>query len=117
MHPVATTCRPVRLFIAENNLPVEEEIVDILSGAQYAKPYTDINPNSLVPVLEDGDWRLTESSAILKYLGDKINSPTYPKDLRQRAKVNEMMDWINTNLYRELGYALCYPQLFPHLKR
>jgi glutathione S-transferase len=27
------------------------------------------------------------------------------------------MDWINTNFYREWGYNLCYPQLFPHLKR
>jgi glutathione S-transferase len=68
-------------------------------------------------MLEDGDLRLTESSAILKYLADKIGSPAYPKDLKQRAKVNEMMDWINTNFYREWGYQLCYPQLFPHLKR
>ena len=28
-----------------------------------------------------------------------------------------MMDWINTNFYRSFGYDLCYPQLFPHLKR
>ena len=66
MHPVATTCRPVRLFIADNSISVEEEFVDILTGAQFAKPYADINPNALVPLLEDGDLRLTESSAILK---------------------------------------------------
>lgn len=70
-----------------------------------------------MPVLEDGDFRLTESSAILKYLADKIDSPAYPKDLRQRARVNEMMDWLNTQFYREYGYGLCYPQLFPHHKR
>ena len=68
-------------------------------------------------MLEDGDLRLTESSAILKYLADKIGSPAYPKDLKQRAKVNEVMDWINSNFYRDWGYNLCYPQLFPHLKR
>jgi glutathione S-transferase len=27
------------------------------------------------------------------------------------------MDWINSNFYRDWGYNLCYPQLFPHLKR
>jgi len=70
-----------------------------------------------VPLLEDGDLKLTESSAILKYLADKIGSPAYPKDLKQRAKVNEIMDWINSQFYREWGYNLCYPQLFPHLKR
>jgi glutathione S-transferase len=117
MHPVATTCRPVRLFIAENAIAVEESVVDILGGAQFVPPYSELNPNALVPMLEDGDLRLTESSAILKYLADKIDSPAYPKDLKVRAKVNEMMDWINTNFYRELGYALCYPQLFSHLKR
>ena len=28
-----------------------------------------------------------------------------------------MMDWINTNFYRDWGYGLAYPQLFPHHKR
>jgi glutathione S-transferase len=117
MHPVSTVSRPVRLFIAEHKIPVEEVMVDIMTGAHYQPPYSEINPNSLVPMLEDGDLKLTESSAILKYLADKVGSPAYPKDLKQRAKVNEMMDWLNTNFYREFGYALCYPQLFPHLKR
>ncbi|MEJ2374062.1 MAG: glutathione S-transferase family protein [Pseudolabrys sp.] len=117
MHPVSMTSRPVRLFIAENNIPVEEEVIDLMTGAHMQPPYSNINPNCLVPMLEDGDLKLTESSAILKYLADKVDSPAYPKDLKQRAKVNEMMDWINTNFYREWGYNLCYPQLFPHLKR
>jgi glutathione S-transferase len=117
MHPVSTVSRPVRLFIAENKIPVEEEVVDIMTGAQYQPPYATMNPSSLVPMLEDGDLQLTESSAILKYLADKIGSPAYPKDLKQRAKVNEVMDWLNTNFYRDFGYGLCYPQLFPNLKR
>ena len=117
MHPVSMTCRPVRLFAAENNIGMDEEFIDLITGAHMQPPYSSINPNCLVPMLEDGDLKLTESSAILKYLADKINSPAYPKDLKQRAKVNEMMDWINTNFYREWGYNLCYPQLFPHLKR
>src|SRR5262245_2733736 len=117
MHPVSMTSRPVRLFIADNNIKVDEELVDVMTGAQYKEPYLSKNPNSLVPMLEDGDLQLTESSAILKYLADKIGSPAYPKDLKQRAKVNEVMDWLNTQFYREWGYNLCYPQLFPHLKR
>jgi glutathione S-transferase len=101
MHPVSMTSRPVRLFIAENKIPVDEVTVDLFTGEQYQPTYAQINPNSLVPMIEDGDMRLTESSAILKYLADKIGSPAYPKDLKQRAKVNEVMDWLNTNFYRE----------------
>ena len=111
------TSRPVRLFIVESGMKVDEQLVDLMTGEHYKEPFASINPNRLVPVLVDGDLRLTESSAILKYLADRIDSPAYPKDLKQRAKVNEMMDWINTNFYREWGYNLCYPQLFPHLKR
>jgi glutathione S-transferase len=117
MHPVSMTSRPVRLFIAENKIPVEEVLVDVMTGEHLQPAYASLNPNCLIPMIEDGDLRLTESSAILKYLADKIGSPAYPKDLKARAKVNEIMDWINTNFYRDWGYNLCYPQLFPHLKR
>ena len=117
MHPASTTCRPVRLLIAENGIKCEEEVVDILQGAHYREPYVSINPNRLVPMLEDGDFRLTEASAILKYLADKYELASYPKDLKKRAKVNEMMDWLNTQFYRDFGYGLIYPQLFPHHKR
>ena len=117
MHPVSMTSRPVRLFIAENGIDVEEQVVDLMTGEHYKEAFTAINPNRLVPVLDDGDLRLTESSAILKYLADKIDSPAYPKDLKQRAKVNEIMDWLNTNFYREWAYGMIYPQVFPHHKR
>jgi glutathione S-transferase len=111
------TSRPVRLFIAENKIPVEEQVVDLFTGEHYKEPYSSMNPNHLVPMLDDGDLRLTESSAILKYLADKINSPAYPKDLKKRAKVNEIMDWFNTNFYRDWAYGMIYPQIFPHHKR
>ncbi len=117
MHPVSMTSRPVRLFIAENKIPVEEVTVDLFTGEHMKPPYSEMNPSCLVPMIEDGDLRLTESSAILKYLADKIGSPAYPKDLKQRAKVNEVMDWINTNFYRDWAYNLCYPQVFPNNKR
>ena len=117
MHPVSMTTRPVRLFIAENNIPMDEVFIDLMKGEHYGDAYTAVNPNRMVPMLEDGDFRLTESSAILKYLADKVGSPAYPKDLKARAKVNEMMDWLNTNFYRDWGYGLAYPQLFPHHKR
>jgi glutathione S-transferase len=107
----------VRLFIAESGIRVDEQLVDVMTGEHLKPPYAALNPNSLVPMLVDGDLRLTESSAILKYLADKIDSPAYPKDLKKRAKIDEMMDWLNTQFYRDWAYGLCYPQLFPHHKR
>jgi len=118
MHPVSMTSRPVRLLIAENGLDVEEQVVDILVGEHLKPPYALLNPNKLVPTLvEDDGFRLTESSAILKYLAGKFQLPSYPTALRPRAKVDEMMDWFNTQFYRDFGYGLAYPQLFPNHKR
>lgn len=116
-HPVSTASRPVVLFCAEAGVKYEPVVVDLMTGAHMKEPFTKLNPSSMVPVLEDGDFVLTESSAILKYLADKVGSEAYPKDLQQRARVNERMDWINTNFYREMGYHLVYPQVFPHHKR
>src|SRR6476620_12795219 len=117
IHPVSTAARPVRLLIAENSIACDEELVDLTTGAHHQEPYASLNPSRLVPMLDDDGFRLTESSAILKYLAEKFDLPEYPKDLKARAKVNEVMDWLNTNFYREWAYGLCYPQLFPHMKR
>jgi len=116
-HPASTTSRPLMLFAAESGVNIDFQVVDLFTGEHYQPPYEAINPNHLVPVLDDGDFRLTESSAILKYLADKNGSAAYPKELRERARVNERMDWINTQLNRDLAYGLVYPQAFPHHKR
>lgn len=116
-HPVSTTSRPLMLFAAESGLDIDFQVVDLFTGEHFQPAYAVINPNCQVPMLEDGDFRLTESSAILKYLADKTGSPAYPADLRQRARVNERMDWFNTGLYRDLGYGLVYPQVLPNYKR
>ena len=116
-HPASTASRPVLLFAAESGLGLDLKLVDIFKGEHLQPAYRALNPNALVPMLEDGDFRLTESSAILKYLADKIDSPLYPKGLQQRARVNERMDWINTQFGREFCYGVVYPQIFPHHKR
>jgi len=116
-HPVSTTSRPLMLFVQENRLPVEFHLVDLMKGEHYQPEYVAVNPNRLVPVLEDGDFRLTESSAILKFLAERFQSPTYPTELKARAHVNEVMDWINTQLCRDLAYGFVYPQIFPTHKR
>ena len=114
--PGSTACRPVELFCAEAGIKYEPEVIDILAGKQFEAPYSTINPTGVVPTLVDGDLVLGESSAILKYLADKVGSPAYPKDLKQRAKVNEMLDWWNSNFYREYGYNFIYPQTLQHIK-
>jgi len=116
-HPVSTVSRPVAAFISESRLPCEFELVDLFTGQHLTPEFASINPSRAVPVLEDDGFILSESSAILKYLADKADSPLYPKAAKARARVNERMDWFNTGFYRDYGYGLVYPQIFPHHKR
>jgi glutathione S-transferase len=116
-HPVSTTSRPLLMFCASENVDIEHVTVDFFSGEHVQEPYLKTNPNGMVPALDDDGFILTESSAMLKYLAEKTGSATYPEDPQARARVNEIMDWFNSNFYREIGYHLVYPQCFPSHKR
>lgn len=116
-HPISTTSRTIMLFAAESGIPLEMQVVDLFTGEHMQPAYAGLNPNKLVPTLQDGDFVLTENSAILKYLAEKTGSPAYPKDLQKRARVNERMDWTNTQLTIDLVYGLVYPQIFDSHKR
>lgn len=111
------TSLPISLFCAEANISYEPVLIDLMKGEHKQPAFLAKNPWGRVPVLEDGDFVLTESSTILKYIADKFDSPAYPKDLCKRARVNERMDWINANIYPELGHHLAYPQLLPNHAR
>ena len=116
-HPVSTTSRPIVMFAAEHDLAPELQTIDLFTGEHMQPPFAVINASRQVPVLEDGDFRLTESAAILKYLAYHVGSPAYPREPKARARVNELADWFNCGLSRELCYGVIYPQLFPHLRR
>jgi glutathione S-transferase len=105
------------LLAGEAGIELDNQLVDLFTGAQYKLDFETVNPSHQVPVLEDDGFRLTESSAILKYLADKKNTATYPTDARQRARIHERMDWFNTGFYRDFSYGFVYPQIFPFMRR
>jgi glutathione S-transferase len=59
--------------------------------------YRALNPNGLVPTIEDGPFVLWESNTIVRYLTAK-HSPgkLWPEDLKVRAEADKWMDWTNT---------------------
>jgi glutathione S-transferase len=81
-------------------------------GVVDTPAYRARNPNGLVPMLEDGDFTLWESNAIVRYLCARHESPTlpaairlYPSDLKQRFDAERWMDWQQTTLNRASGPA------------
>jgi len=66
-------------------------------GLVKTPEYLLLNPNALVPVMEDGDFVLWESNVIVRYLCAK-HSPgqLYPSDLREQFEAERWMDWQQT---------------------
>lgn len=109
--PLSTTVRPVLLFAAEHDLPLERVHVDLMSGGNRDPAYLALNPNGIVPFLVDGDFGLGESAAILRYLAAKVGSPAYPADLQARARVDEAISWFSTQFHEYFCLMACYPAM------
>ena len=72
-------------------------------GSGFASTETDafraLNPNAMVPVLQDGDVVLWESNVIVRYLCAKHSMGTlYPAELAARFDAERWMDWQQTTL-------------------
>ncbi|HLA71833.1 MAG TPA: glutathione S-transferase N-terminal domain-containing protein, partial [Steroidobacteraceae bacterium] len=64
------------------------------------------NPNALVPVIQDGELVLWESSAICRYLAGKQPRATLlPAEPQSRALVEQWMDWQATDLNMAWRYG------------
>ena len=68
-------------------------------GIVKTPQYLAHNPNALVPLLEDGDFRLWESNVIVRYLCAKYaDGSLYPPGLQGRFDAERWMDWQQTTL-------------------
>ena len=68
-------------------------------GGNQEKPYLDMNPNGLIPTIEDGGFVLWESNSIVRYLDDKYgHGKLLPSTPEGRAGANRWMDWQLTTL-------------------
>ena len=56
--------------------------------------YRELNPNGLVPTIEDGDFLLWESNVIVGYLADKAgDGRLFPAATKTRFDAERWMDW------------------------
>jgi glutathione S-transferase len=65
-------------------------------GVNDTPAYLAMNPNGLVPVIDDGGFVLYESNAIVRYLAGRDSPALWPTDLRARADADRWMEWQST---------------------
>src|SRR5436305_9382461 len=80
--------------VGELKLPHERVDIGGPFGKNNEPAYLAMNPNGLVPTLEEDDFLLWESNAIVRYLAAKYGAGSLePADLRTRASASRWMDW------------------------
>lgn len=88
-----------------DELGIKYERID--AGGQFGvvndPKYLALNPNKLVPTIDDEGFILWESNAIVRYVASKHGKGSlYPDDLKQRAEADKWMDWQATTVWPNL---------------
>lgn len=80
-----------------SGLPFEFEIIKDLKSPEYLK----VNPVGAVPALQDGDWILTQNSAIMQYISDLAPDAGLAGDgtPKQRAEANRWLAFVNADVH------------------
>lgn len=97
--PEAPSPRRVHLFLAEKGLEVEQEVVDMRSGAHLSEEFARLNPDCTLPVLElDDGTCLSSCAAICRYLEQvQPDPPLLGTTPEQRARIDDRDRWVEMN--------------------
>jgi len=95
---LSPNCQKVVAVAHEAGVPLTLVDVAVFKGETKSPAFLAKNPNGRVPVLEDGDFVLWESNAMLGYIASKADrtdlAPTAPRD---RADVDRWLAWGNAH--------------------
>ena len=119
--PISEPSRAVHWFALEAGVPLELRYVWLTRNQHQSAVFAAVNPRRQVPALLDGDFALSEGTAILRYLAATAGAdPARPrkrprsepqasearapaevwlgKTPRERARVDQLFSWYHTNL-------------------
>jgi len=81
----------VRIALNLKNLDYENAFIHLRRNDQSKPEFLGVNPQGLVPTLEIGDQKLTQSLAIIEYLDETHpEPPLLPRDAAGRARVRAL---------------------------
>jgi glutathione S-transferase len=97
-YPDCPFCQKVRVVLAEKDLEYEKVFVDLRKQDQKTPEFLRMNPYGKVPVLEDEDEIIYDSTIINEYLEDEYPLPRLmPEDSQARAKVRLLEDYCDNS--------------------
>lgn len=84
----------------EIGLPYDRTDIGGPFGGNDRADYLALNPNGVIPTIDDDGFVLWESNAIVRYLAERHASgtPLWPDGLQARASAGRWMDWSTSTL-------------------
>jgi len=88
---------------AETDIPFERIDAGMQYGVNNTPEYKAMNPNGLVPLIDDDGFLLWESHAIVRYLSRKHGMGTLcPSEPQNAADADRWMEWYSTTLWNHM---------------
>lgn len=98
--------RKVLWLCDELDIPFRREDWGDGFRSTHEAEFLALNPNAMVPVIQEGDFVMWESNAIIRYLANAHGGEwLYPQQPRDRAPVDQWIDWQATELNTSWRYA------------
>lgn len=93
-NPLSPNARRALLTAKHAGVALEEVVLDFMKGDHKKPDYLALNPNGMIPTLQDGDFVLSESRVIAQYIASKKpESKLLPMDERLRFDVQRWSTW------------------------
>ncbi|KAI4305951.1 hypothetical protein L6164_029276 [Bauhinia variegata] len=112
--PLCAATKRVLVCLIEKEVEFETVHVDITKGEQKSPEYLKLQPFGVLPVIQDGDYTLYESRAIMRYYAEKYKSQGVEllgKTIEERGLVEEWLDVEATNFHPPI-YNLAIQLMF-----
>jgi len=97
----ANSINVMKVLWTSDECGLKYERVDVggAFGGNDQKWYLDMNPNGVVPTIDDGGRIIYESNTIVRYLSAKYAAGSlWPNDPGQRSEADRWMDWQNSTI-------------------
>ena len=104
IHPLSQNARKVRIVARLLEIPLDERLVDLMKREGQRPDYLALNPNGMVPLLQDGKFVLWESNAICQYLASNKPNLLWPDDQHKRADISRWQFWELAHWAQALSY-------------